>query len=80
MLIERALQKSFRVWAIGAPFDSKDKLKELGYRWDGTQRCWYRNCMTQQDADNQISNLQGIYDAHAARIQIQTAKTRFKEV
>ncbi len=80
MLIERALQRTYRVWAIGAPFDAKDKLKELGYRWDGSSRCWYRNCMTQQDADKEISNLQGIYDAHAAKIQIQTAKTRFKEV
>ena len=37
-IIERSRQPSYRIWAVNAPFDSKDYLKlERGYRWsDGT--------------------------------------------
>ena len=34
-LLGRARVPEVKVWALNAPFDNKDKLKERGYRWDG---------------------------------------------
>lgn len=39
-LIERSFEKEYHVLAVGAPFESKDKLKNCGYRWDPGQRVW----------------------------------------
>lgn len=41
-LLERCEQPSFRVEAVGAPFEAKDALKARGYRWDPRQRHWWR--------------------------------------
>ena len=34
-----------RIWAVGAPFDSKDILRARGYRWndgnEGRYKAWY---------------------------------------
>jgi len=44
-LLERAREPSWRIWATGAPFETKDALKVRGYRWhDGgrnRKRAWY---------------------------------------
>ncbi len=46
-LIEKARQLETRIFAAGAPFDSKDKLKGRGYRWndgeDGRPRSWWKD-------------------------------------
>lgn len=78
MLVENALKKTFRVVAVGSPFDAKDSLKAHGYRFDGTAKAWYINTFSEQEAQSQIAFLQGLYDASAARIEIQNAKNRYK--
>ncbi len=44
-LLERAGESVSRLYAIGAPFDTKDLLKQRGYRWhdgvDGRPKCWW---------------------------------------
>ena len=40
VLLEKARLPEVKVWALNAPFDNKDKLKERGYRWDGERRLW----------------------------------------
>lgn len=42
-LLEHAHERDFRVYAIKAPFDSKDLLKARSYRWDPDRRCWHRS-------------------------------------
>lgn len=39
-LLSYSEQPSFRVNAVGAPYDSKDRLKARGYRWDAALRFW----------------------------------------
>ena len=39
-LLAAAGQPGFRLSATNAPFESKDKLKARGYRWNGDQRVW----------------------------------------
>jgi DNA polymerase-3 subunit epsilon len=40
-LLDRARLPSYRVWATGSPFETKDVLKARQYRWDGDERCWW---------------------------------------
>jgi DNA polymerase III subunit epsilon len=43
-LLNNARQKSYRIWALGSPFDTKDLLKNRGYKWpgdNGKHRSWY---------------------------------------
>lgn len=45
VLLERARQRTVRIWAEQSPFELKDALKKRGYRWsdgaDGRPRSWY---------------------------------------
>ena len=38
---DKRKQKSYKVSAAGAPFESKDILKAAGYRWDDKARVWH---------------------------------------
>jgi DNA polymerase III subunit epsilon len=44
-LLENARRTSYKIWAIGAPYEKKDLLKESGYRWNngdnGQPKAWY---------------------------------------
>jgi DNA polymerase-3 subunit epsilon len=40
-LLEKAQAKDYRVYAVRAPFDSKDLLKARSYRWDPERKCWH---------------------------------------
>ena len=44
-MLNTARQVSWRLWALGASFDTKDQLKNRGYRWsngeDGRPRSWF---------------------------------------
>ena len=46
-LLERANETTSRVYAVGAPFDTKDLLKQRGYRWNdgstGGCKAWWRD-------------------------------------
>jgi len=40
VLLEKARIPEIKVWALNAPFDNKDYLKERGYRWNGDRKLW----------------------------------------
>ncbi|HEX4934797.1 MAG TPA: 3'-5' exonuclease [Gemmatimonadaceae bacterium] len=42
LLLENARRPMWRVFATGAPFDSKDLLKARGYRWNPQRQVWWR--------------------------------------
>lgn len=42
-LVARSWQKDVRIWATGAPYEAKDKLKNRRYRWDGERRAWFKD-------------------------------------
>lgn len=54
-LLNNALQKSYIIWAVNAPFSSKDILKARGYKWnDGNNRkpkAWYIEVVDDQARD-----------------------------
>ena len=39
-LLENAQMKELKVWALNSPFESKDALKQRGYRWNATRKTW----------------------------------------
>lgn len=40
ILLEKARIPEIKIWALNAPFDNKDKLKDRGYRWDAERKIW----------------------------------------
>lgn len=78
MLIESALRKSYRVTAVGSPFDIKDQLKEMGYRFNGANHAWSITVGSKEEAEKQIASLQSLYNASEATVDVLTAKTRYK--
>jgi DNA polymerase-3 subunit epsilon len=55
-LLDSARQARWCLWAIGAPFSSRETLKKRGYRWntgdDGRPRAWHRD-VSEQDLDSE---------------------------
>jgi len=41
-LVERSYEREYKVLAKGAPFESKDVLKQNGYKWDPALRVWHK--------------------------------------
>jgi DNA polymerase-3 subunit epsilon len=39
-LLECGRRATLRIWAQGSPFESKDLLKDRGYRWYAGRKCW----------------------------------------
>ncbi len=60
-LLDAARQKTFRLWAIGAPFEAKDELKARGYRWNngenGKPKAWHKD-FSESEAQSETQNLQ----------------------
>ena len=80
MLIENALHKTYRVTAVGSPYDIKDKLKEMGYRFNGNLHSWSILVPTKEEADKQIAVLHSLYNASEAMVEVLTARNRYKMV
>ena len=63
-LIACSEQPTFRVNAIDAPFDAKDRLKSRGYRWNPALRFWWKNIgETEKDGERAwlLSDIYGGY-------------------
>lgn len=42
VLLENTHKPTIKLWALLAPFENKDKLKESGYRWDSECKTWHK--------------------------------------
>ena len=62
---------SYRVWARNSPFDNKDRLKALGYRWEANEKCWYL-VTTEAQLESDVANLKRDgYNGKQARIDLE---------
>ncbi len=78
-LLEAAAEPALRLWAIGSPFETKDVLRERGYRWDADRRCWHR-VVTRAQAKEESEWLKAaVYGGRAVQIEVEVldAKVRF---
>ncbi|GAN47624.1 3'-5' exonuclease [Methylobacterium radiotolerans] len=83
-LLENARRPTVRVWALGAPFEVKDLLRERGYRWnvgeDGRPRAWHREVERDQvEAELRYLDDLGFPDALEPMVTEVDAYIRFSD-
>lgn len=72
-LIAAAAAPSFKLRATGAPFESKDALKQRGYRWDAEARVWFCTLPDAERLEAELAWLQAeVYGRRSARVDIET--------
>lgn len=65
-----------KVWANRAPFRTKDALKTVGYKWNGT--VWSKTVKTAEEVDIELARLDRLYKgAHYAKVEDETAFQRY---
>ncbi len=65
-------QTRYKLRATGAPFESKDKLKARGYRWDGEGRVWWCSLASDELLDAECAWLRAeVYGQRSARVQLE---------
>jgi DNA polymerase-3 subunit epsilon len=60
LLLDSARAPSFRLWANGSPFESKDVLRKRGYWWDAPKRCWSREVRSQEAVQAELAWLKDV--------------------
>jgi DNA polymerase-3 subunit epsilon len=61
------------VKAFGSPFETKDKLKARGYRWDAENRVWYTAVKSDEALNAEAEWLKSeVYSGRSARIGLET--------
>ena len=78
-LLDAAAEPALRLWATGSPFDTKDILRERGYRWDAERRCWHRVVAKAAAKEESEWLKTAVYGGRAAQIEVEVldAKIRF---
>lgn len=79
-LLTSARLHSWRLDATASPFESKDVLRQRGYRWDAERKVWHTQLSGQPDLDAECSWLKAeIYRGRAVSIHVErlTARERF---
>ena len=72
-LLETLNQSQFKLYALGSPFESKDLLKQRGYRWSPEVRCWTRLFSTQAQIQDETDWLRRrVYGERKAVVEIES--------
>jgi DNA polymerase-3 subunit epsilon len=71
-LLRRAAAKDYRVYAIKAPFESKDLLKARAYRWDGDKKCWHKTLEGGLMKDELAWLKQNVYSGRSVQLEFET--------
>ena len=77
-LLEAASEPALRLWATGSPFDTKDVLRERGYRWEATRRCWHRVVPKAVAKDESEWLKAAVYGGRAAQIEVEVLDSRLR--
>lgn len=78
-LLQNARQTEIKVSALGSPYDSKNALKDRGYRWDGDKKVWAKS-IPHKTLDNEATWLsQSVYAGKGFRLELEkmTAMNRY---
>jgi DNA polymerase III subunit epsilon len=77
-LVEAAAEPLLRLWATGSAFETKDLLRERGYRWDAPARCWSR--LVSKDAAKAESEWlkAEVYRGRPAQIDVEVLDARVR--
>jgi len=80
LLLDSAREPSFRLWANGSPFESKDVLRKRGYWWDAPKRCWSREVWSKTEVDAELAWLRAaVFGGKSVALDLDEfdAKTRY---
>ena len=80
-LLEAAAEPALRLWATGSPFETKDVLRERGYRWDSDRRCWHRVVAKSAAKEESEWLKAAVYAGRASQIEVEVLDptVRFSE-
>jgi len=70
-LLEAQRQQTYRIWATGSPYDNKDKLKALGYRFDSATKVWNLLTTARQVEQDLVTLKDTGYNGRPARVQVE---------
>jgi DNA polymerase-3 subunit epsilon len=70
-LLDASREPSLRLWATRSPFETKDLLKERGYRWDAERRCWHRTLPRAAALEESEWLKSAVYGGKAAQIEVE---------
>lgn len=77
-LLEAAAEPALRLWATSSPFETKDVLRERGYRWDPDRRCWHR-VVPKSLAKEESEWLKAtVYGGRPAQIEVEVLDARVR--
>lgn len=80
VLLDSARETSYRLWATGSPFESKDALRKRGYWWDAPVRCWSRELWSSEDVRAELAWLKNaVYGGRSVTLDLDEfdARTRY---
>jgi DNA polymerase-3 subunit epsilon len=78
-LMAAAALPSYRLRATGAPFETKDKLKARGYRWDAEARVWACTLASRALLDAELAWLQAeVYGRRSVRPEVEALDSRVR--
>ncbi|MDP3921818.1 MAG: 3'-5' exonuclease [Hydrogenophaga sp.] len=79
LLWAAAASPSFKLRATGSPFESKDLLKERGYRWDADARVWACTRATPELLEAELEWLKAaVYGRRSARVEVEAQDSRVR--
>lgn len=81
-LLESARKPSYRLWASNSPFESKDVLKQRGYRWVPDKRTWYGEFASRAAVDAELAWLRdAVYAGRSVTLDLEEfdAKARYSD-
>lgn len=71
-LLEGAQSLRYKLSATGSPFETKDKLKARGYRWDGDQKAWWCALKSPEALEAECAWLKAeVYGGRTARVALE---------
>lgn len=79
VLLENARITEIKVSALGSPYESKDPLRERGYRWNNEKKVWAKNIPRQVVNEEAVWLKQFVYGGKSFRLEHEkmTAKNRY---
>ncbi len=77
-LVESAAEPALRLWATGSPFETKDILRERGYRWDADRRCWSRVVARAVAKEESEWLKAAVYGGRPAQIDVEVLDARIR--
>ena len=70
-LLDQYKKKTYRIWARGSAFETKDALKAHAYRWDAEQKCWHKTVSVEEGKEEVAWLKANVYGGRAAKIDIE---------